>query len=56
MSSKGVKEMICCCHHLVPLRSCVVARYAHIFLVQDLCDDIKRDLFNLVEVSREDMT
>ena len=29
---------------------------AHIFLVQDLCDDIKRDLLNLMEVSREDMT
>jgi hypothetical protein len=56
MGRKGVKEVICCCYHLLPLRSCVVGRDAHIFLVQDFSDDIEGNLLDLVQVSREDMT
>ena len=55
MRGKSVKEVICCCYHLLPLRSCVITRHAHIFLVQDLGDNIERNLLDLVQVSSEDM-
>jgi hypothetical protein len=56
MGRKGVKEVICCCYHLLPLRSGIIGRDAHIFLVQDFSDDIEGNLLDLVQVSREDMT
>ena len=55
MRGKGVKKVICCCHHLLPLWSCIITRHAHIFLVQDLGYDIEWNLLDLVQVSSKDM-
>jgi len=45
---KAVKEVICGFHHLLPRWGSVVTCHAHIFLVEDLRDDIKWNLLDLM--------